>query len=101
MGLIYPVMQVNDLPLSTRVSRVRYLAASIAGQALVMTLLALAAVLGLWGAGQLVGAQFDLGRFLVAGVLSLAFSCAIAGATTLAAVLTLTAGRLPASWAGC
>ena len=81
-----------DLPLSTRITRVRYLSVSIVGQAIVMALLAACAVLGLWGAGRLVGAEFDLGRFAMAGVLSLAFGCAILGATTLAAVLTLNRG---------
>ena len=81
-----------DLPLSTRITRVRYLGASIAGQALVMALLAACAVLGLWGAARLVGAEFDLVRFAMAGVLSMAFGCAIAGAATLAAVLTLSRG---------
>lgn len=54
-----------------------------------MALLTACAVLGLWGAGCLVGAEFDLGRFALAGFLSFAFGCAIAGSTTLAAVLTL------------
>jgi ABC-type transport system involved in multi-copper enzyme maturation permease subunit len=81
-----------DLPLSTRITRVRYLAASIAGQAIVMAILAASAVLGLWGAGRLVGAEFDLARFSMAGVLSLAFGCAIAGVATLVAVLTLSRG---------
>ena len=81
-----------DLPLSTRITRVRYLAASIAGQFIVMTMLAAVTVLGLWGAGLVVGAQFDLVRFAMAGVLSLAFGCAIAGAATLAAVVTLSRG---------
>ena len=78
-----------DLPLATRVSRVRYLAASVGSQILVMGLLALSAVLGLWIAGQLVGAGFDLGRFLAAGLLSFLFGCAIAGPTTLLSVVTL------------
>lgn len=81
-----------DLPLSTRVTRTRYLAASIAGQVVVMTLLAASAALGLWGGARLAGSEFDLGLFLVAGVLLLAFGCAIAGVTTLIAVATLSRG---------
>ncbi len=81
-----------DLPLSTRITRVRYLAASIAGQVTTMALLAATTVIGLWAAGRLVGADFDLARFAMAGVLSLAFGCAIAGAATLVAVLTLSRG---------
>jgi hypothetical protein len=81
-----------DLPLSTRLSRTGHLAASIGAQVLVMAILAAAAVLGLWAAGTLVGADFDLGRFGVAAVLCFAFGCAIAGPATLFAVLTLSRG---------
>jgi ABC-2 type transport system permease protein len=78
-----------DLPLATPVSRVRYLAAAIWGQVLLMAVLALVASMGLWAAGVLVGAAFDPVGFAVAGVLSFAFGCAVAGASTLVAVLTL------------
>jgi ABC-2 type transport system permease protein len=81
-----------DLAVSTRLSRVRYLGASIAAQALLMAFLAVCAVVALWVVGRLVGAQFDLGRFLLAGVLSFAFGCAIAGPATLCSVLTLSRG---------
>jgi ABC-2 type transport system permease protein len=82
-----------DLPLSTPLSRVRYLGSNVGIQVLVMAVLAAAAVLGLWATGTLVGASFDLGRFLLAGVLSWAFGCAIAGPTTLLSVVTLSRGR--------
>ena len=81
-----------DLPLSTRITRVGYLASSILGQVSVMALLAACAVLGLWITARLVGADFDLGRFGLAGVLCFAFGCAIAGPTTLLSVLTLSRG---------
>jgi ABC-2 type transport system permease protein len=81
-----------DLPLGTRLSRTRHLAASIAGQVALMAILAAAAVLGLWAAGTLVGGQFDLGRFAIAGVLAFAFGCAVAGPATLLSVLTLSRG---------
>ena len=81
-----------DLAISTRLSRVRYLGASIAAQALLMAFLAVCAVVALWAVGRLVGAEFDLGRFLLAGVLSFAFGCAIAGPATLCSVLTLSRG---------
>lgn len=81
-----------DLPLSTGASRVRYLLASIAGQVLVMAVLALAAVLGLWAVGRLVGADFDLVNFVLAGVLAFAFGCAIAAPACLVSVLTLSRG---------
>jgi ABC-type transport system involved in multi-copper enzyme maturation permease subunit len=78
-----------DLPLATRISRTRYLATSITGQVVVMAVLATVAVLGLWASGRLVGAEFDLARFGLAGVLAFAFGCAIAGSATLLSVLTL------------
>jgi ABC-2 type transport system permease protein len=81
-----------DLALSARISRTRYLLSSIAGQVIVMAVLATAAVAGLWIAGTLVGADFDLVRFAGAGLLSFVFGCAIAGATTLLSVVTLSRG---------
>lgn len=82
-----------DLPLSTRVSRTRYLAASIAGQALVLAILAIATVGGIWLVGRLVGADFDAARFALAGVMCWLFGAAVAGVTTLLAVATLSRGR--------
>jgi len=78
-----------DLPLSTPISRTRYLGVSIVVQVLLMAALAAIGVLALWGGGAAVGAEFDLGRFALAGVFSFAFGCAIAGPTTLLSVLTL------------
>lgn len=85
-----------DLPLATRLSRTRYLAASIGAQLLVMALLAAAAVLGLWVSAWAVGSTFDLGRFAMAGTLAFAFGCAIAGSATLLSVLTLSRGTTSA-----
>jgi ABC-2 type transport system permease protein len=82
-----------DLPLATPISRVRYLTVSIVGQAVTMAIVAAATVGGLWAVGVLVGAGFDPGGFTVAGVLAWLFGCAIAGVTTLLAVLTLSRGR--------
>lgn len=89
-----------DLPLSTPASRVRYLAASTVGQAIAMAIVAMATVGGLWSVGRLVGAEFDPGRFALAGMLSWLFGCAIAGVTTLLAVLTLSRGRASGIVAG-
>jgi hypothetical protein len=82
-----------DLPLSTPVSRVRYLATNIAAQALVLAVLAAAAVLGIWLTAAATGNVFDLGGFAAAGALAFAFACAIAGPTTLLSVATLSRGR--------
>lgn len=81
-----------DLPLATRLSRTSYLRASIAGQLVVLALLAAATVAGLWVTGRVVGAEFDLGRFALAGVLAFGFGCAIAGPTMLLSVATLSRG---------
>ncbi len=81
-----------DLPLSTGMSRLRYLGASIAGQVLLMAVLATVTVLAMWSAARLVGVEFDLQRFGLAGVLSFAFGCAIAGPSTLLSVVTLSRG---------
>jgi ABC-2 type transport system permease protein len=82
-----------DLPLSTPTSRVRYLGAGIAGQALLLAVLAASAVGSVWLGARIVGSSFDAGRFAVAGVLSWLFGCAIAGTATILAVLTLSRGR--------
>ncbi len=82
-----------DLPLATPISRTRYLATDIAAQVLVMAVLASAAVLGLWLAAAVTGNIFDLGAYALAGLLSFAFGCAIAGPTTLLSVATLSRGR--------
>ena len=82
-----------DLPLATPVSRVRYLVGSIAGQAVALALIATATVGGVWAAGALVGAAFDPGRFALGGVMCWLFGCAIAGVTSVLAVITLSRGR--------
>lgn len=82
-----------DLPLATPISRVAYLAVNVAAQALVMAALAATTVAGIWVAAAATGTVFDLGAFAAAGVLLLAFGCAIAGPTTLLSVLTLSRGR--------
>jgi ABC-2 type transport system permease protein len=81
-----------DLPLSTPISRTRYLGTSITVQMLLMAVLAAIGVLALWAAGVAVGAEFDLARFALAGVFSFAFGCAIAGPATLLSVVTLSRG---------
>lgn len=82
-----------DLPLSTPLSRTRYMLASIAGQMVTLAVLAASAVYGLWVVARLVGADFDLGPFTLAGVLTFLFGCAIAGPATALSVLTLSRGR--------
>jgi ABC-2 type transport system permease protein len=82
-----------DLPLATPLSRTRHLATSIAGQLLLMGVLAVATVGSIVGGALLVDVQFDGARFAAAGLLSWLFGCAMAGVTTLLAVVTLSRGR--------
>jgi ABC-2 type transport system permease protein len=81
-----------DLPLATPLTRVEYLGAAILGQVLVLAVLALVTVSGVVAVGALVGAGFDVARFLAAGVVLWLFACAIAGVTSLVAVITLSRG---------
>jgi ABC-type transport system involved in multi-copper enzyme maturation permease subunit len=82
----------SDLPLGTPLTRDRYLGAAIVGQVVVLAGLALVTVAGVLGVGALVGAGFDAARFLAAGVVLWLFACAIAGVTSLVAVITLSRG---------
>lgn len=82
-----------DLPLATPVSRVRYLGASIAGQAAAMAVVAALTVGGVWVTARLIDVDFDGVRFAAAAVLSWLFGCAIAGVATLLGVVTLSRGR--------
>jgi ABC-2 type transport system permease protein len=82
-----------ELALSTRLSRVRYLGAAIAGQLVAMAVLACATVGGILVVGWLVGAPFELGRFALAAVLAFGFGITIAAVTTLLSVVTLDRGR--------
>ena len=81
-----------DLALGTPLNRGRYLWASILAQSVVLAFLALATVGGVLVAGIVVGAGFDPGRFLAAGVILWLFGCAIAGVTSLVGALTLNRG---------
>jgi len=81
-----------DLSLATPLTRGRYLGAAILGQVVVLATLALVTVGGVLAVGTLVGAGFDAGRFLAAGAVLWLFGCAIAGVTSLVAVITLNRG---------
>ena len=89
-----------ELVLSTRLSRVRYLGAAVAGQLVAMAVLAFATVGGILVVGRVVGAPFDAGRFMLAGVHAFGFGITIAAVTTLLSVLTLERGRAAGVAAG-
>jgi ABC-type transport system involved in multi-copper enzyme maturation permease subunit len=78
-----------DVALGTPLTRGRLLAASIASQALVLAVLAVATIAGVLLIGLLVGADFDAGRFVAAAVVMWLFGCAVAGVTSLVAAITL------------
>jgi ABC-2 type transport system permease protein len=78
-----------EIALGTPLTRGRLLVASIASQALVLAMLAVASVAGVLLISPLVGAAFDAGRFAAAAVIMWLFGCAIAGITSLVAAVTL------------
>ena len=90
----------SDLPLATPLTRADYLGAAILGQVVVLVALALVAVAGVLAVGTLVGAGFDGPRFLAAGTVLWLFACAIAGVTSLVAVITLSRGVAASVTAG-
>jgi ABC-2 type transport system permease protein len=90
----------TDLPLATPLTRVAYLGAAILGQVVVLAALALMMVVGVLAVGMLVGAGFDAARFLASGAVLFLFASAIAGVTSLVAVLTLSRGVAGAVSAG-
>jgi ABC-2 type transport system permease protein len=81
-----------DLALATPLPRVRYLAMSIAGQALLMAALATVMIVAVLAVGAIVDAGFDAGRFLLVIPSAFAFGCAIAAVATLLAVVSLSRG---------
>jgi ABC-2 type transport system permease protein len=78
-----------ELPLSTALSRMRYLGVAIASQALALGVLSFVAVIGFYVAATVVEAPYELGRMLIVAVLAWAFACAAAGVTSFVAVVTL------------
>jgi ABC-2 type transport system permease protein len=81
-----------ELPLSTPMPRVRYLAVAVVGQILVLAILAVAMMAGVIVLGILVDAGLDAGRMLLVIPSALAFGCAIAAVATLLSVITLSRG---------
>ena len=84
-----------DLPLATRLSRARYLAAITLAHALALAVLASVTVLAFWIAATIAGAPYDPGRLFIVAVLAWLFACAIAACAALLSVITLSRG-----WAG-
>lgn len=82
-----------ELPLSTRLPRLRYLSATIAGQIVGLAIVALVTVGSIWAIDLLIEPDFPEERVMLAGVHALAMGLAFAGVTTLFAVLFLDRGR--------
>ena len=81
-----------ELPLATRIDRVRYLATGVAGQVIVLAALSLAVMAGVLVVGAIVDAGFDNARFLMEVPLLFLFACAVGGVATLLSVVTLSRG---------
>lgn len=78
-----------ELPLATRIDRVRYLATGVASQVLVLAALSVTVMAGILVVGAIVNAGFDTGRFLMEVPLLFLFACALGGVATLLSVVTL------------
>jgi ABC-2 type transport system permease protein len=82
-----------DLPLSSRLPRVRYLAATIGSQVVSLALLSAMTIAAIVLVDLFITPDFDTGRLALAGVHAFAMAVAIAGVTTALAVIMLDRGR--------
>jgi len=82
-----------DLPLSTRLPRLRYLSALIVGQIVALAVLSAMTIGAIVAVDLIIEPDFPLDRLSLAGVHALAMGLAIAGPTTLLAVLLLDRGK--------
>jgi hypothetical protein len=89
-----------ELPLSTRLSRLRYLGATIAGQIVAMAVLAGITVASIWVVDLLIEPDFPIERLVLGGIYATTMGLAIAGVTTLLAVGLLDRGRAGGLMAG-
>jgi ABC-2 type transport system permease protein len=82
-----------ELPLSTRLPRVRYLAATIGAQVAGIVVLTAVTIGAIWATDLFIEPDFDVPRLVLAGGHAAAMAAAIGGVTTLLAVLLLDRGR--------
>ena len=82
-----------DLPLSTRLPRLRYLGAAIAGQILALLGLTALTVGSIVAVDLIIAPDFPLDRLVLAGLHAWLFALAIAGVSALLAVVFLDRGR--------
>ena len=83
----------HEIVLGTPLTRSGLAAVSILTQALVLLALTAAVVVAFVITGRLVGAPFGIATFALAALVCYAFACAVAGVTSLIAVLTLRRGQ--------
>ncbi len=81
-----------EVTLAAPVSRIRYGAVAIVTQAVGMAVLAFVSVAAMLVAGAFVRAPFDAGAFMLTVPVAFVYGCAIAAATTLLSVVTLSRG---------
>jgi len=89
-----------ELPLSTRLPRLRYLSATIAGQIVAVAILSVVTVASIWFVDLFIAPDFSIERLSLAGLHALTMGLAIAGPTTLLAVVFLDRGRAAGLAAG-
>jgi len=82
-----------DLPLSTRLPRLRYLSALIAGQIVALAALSALTIAAIVAVDLIIEPDFPIDRLSLAGVHALSMGLAFAGVTTLLAVLFLDRGK--------
>lgn len=82
-----------DLPLSSRLSRPRYFAATVAGQVVGLAALSAMTVIAIVAVDLVIEPDFDVGRLALAGLHAFAMAAAIAGVTSVLAVAILDRGR--------
>ena len=82
-----------DLPLSSRLPRVRYLVATIGSQLASLAVLSAMTIAAIVAVDLFIAPDFDTVRLTLAGVHAFAMAAAIAGVTTAFAVILLDRGR--------
>lgn len=82
-----------DLPLSSRLPRLRYLGATTASQVVSLAALSAMTIAAIVIVDAFIEPDFDIGRLALAGVHAFVLSLAIAGVTSVFAVLLLDRGR--------
>ena len=82
-----------DLPLSSRLPRMRYLTATIVAQAVGLALLSAFTIVAIVAVDLFIEPDFDAARLGLAGVHAFAMAAAISGVTTVLAVVLLDRGR--------